>query len=54
MIGDGLRYAHGKKIVREKVAGTGLVLAYLEQALPRTEDNEPVRGLIVVAVKNVV
>ncbi len=51
MIGDGLRYAHGKTIVREKVAGTGLVLAYLEQASPRTEDNEPVRGLVVVAVR---
>ena len=51
MIGDGLRYAHGKTIVREKVTGTGLVLAYLEQASPRTEDNEPVRGLVVVAVK---
>ena len=51
VIGEGLRYAHGKKIVREKVSGAGLALAYLEEASPRTEDNEPVRGLVVAAVK---
>jgi predicted TPR repeat methyltransferase len=51
VIGEGLRYAHGKRIVREKVVGAGLGLAYLEEASPRTEDNEPVRGLVVVAVK---
>src|SRR6201995_5756238 len=51
VIGEGLRYAHGKEIVREKVSGAGLALAYLEEASPRTEDNEPVRGLVVVAVK---
>ena len=51
VIGAGLRYAHGKRIVREKVAGAGLELAYLEEASPRTEDNEPVRGLVVVAAK---
>jgi predicted TPR repeat methyltransferase len=51
VIGAGLRYAHGKKLVRDKVVGAGLVLAHLEEASPRTEDNEPVRGLVVVAVK---
>jgi predicted TPR repeat methyltransferase len=51
VIGAGLRYAHGKTIVRDKVAGVGLALAYLEEASPRNEDNEPVRGLVVVAVK---
>jgi len=51
VMGAGLRYAHGKKIVRDKVVGTGLGLALLEEASPRTEDNEPVRGLVVVAVK---
>jgi predicted TPR repeat methyltransferase len=51
MIGEGLRYAHGKKIVRDKVVAAGLGLAHLEEASPRTEDNEPVRGLVVVAVK---
>ncbi len=51
VIGEGLRYAHGKKIVRDKVVAAGLGLAHLEEASPRTEDNEPVRGLVVVAVK---
>jgi predicted TPR repeat methyltransferase len=51
VIGEGLRYAHGKTIVRDKVVGAGLGLAHLEEASPRTEDNEPVRGLVVVAVK---
>ena len=50
-IGEGLRYAHGKKLVRDKVVAAGLGLAHLEEASPRTEDNEPVRGLVVVAVK---
>jgi predicted TPR repeat methyltransferase len=51
VIGAGLRYAHGKRIVRDKVAAAGLGLAHIEEASPRTEDNEPVRGLVVVAVK---
>jgi predicted TPR repeat methyltransferase len=51
VIGEGLRYAHGKRIVRDKVVSAGLALAHLEEASPRTEDNEPVRGLVVVAVK---
>jgi predicted TPR repeat methyltransferase len=52
VIGEGLRYAHGKKtIVREAVVAAGFGLAHLEEASPRTEDNEPVRGLVVVAVK---
>jgi predicted TPR repeat methyltransferase len=50
-IGEGLRYAHGKKIVRDKVVAAGLALVHLEEASPRTEDNEPVRGLVVVATK---
>ena len=51
VIGAGLRYAHGKKLVRDKVVGAGFGLAHLEEASPRTEDNEPVRGLVAVAVK---
>jgi predicted TPR repeat methyltransferase len=51
VIGAGLRYAHGKKLVRDKAVSAGLVLAHLEEASPRIEDNEPVRGLVGVAVK---
>ena len=51
VIGEGLRYAHGAEYVRLAIAGAGLTLAKLEEASPRTEDNEPVRGLVVVATK---
>jgi predicted TPR repeat methyltransferase len=51
VIGAGLRYAHGKKIVRDRVVAAGLGLVHLEEASPRTEDNAPVRGLVVVSVK---
>jgi predicted TPR repeat methyltransferase len=51
VIGEGLRYAHGKKFVRDAVVRAGLGLAQLEEASPRTEDNVPVRGLVVVAVR---
>jgi predicted TPR repeat methyltransferase len=51
IIGEGLRYAHGAEYVRKTVAAEGLTLAYLEHASPRIEDNEPVRGLVVVAGK---
>jgi predicted TPR repeat methyltransferase len=51
MIGEGLRYAHTAEYLRMTIAAVGLQLAHLEQASPRTEDNEPVRGLVVVAGK---
>jgi predicted TPR repeat methyltransferase len=51
VIGVGLRYAHGAEYVRKTVAAAGLKLASCEEASPRTEDNEPVRGLVVVATK---
>jgi predicted TPR repeat methyltransferase len=51
MIGEGLRYAHAAEYLRATIGGVGLKLAHLEQASPRTEDNEPVRGLVVVASK---
>ena len=51
VVGEGLRYAHGGEHVRKAVESSGLKLAKLEQASPRTEDNEPVRGLVVVATK---
>ena len=51
-IGAGLRYAHGAEHVRKTVAAAGLKLASCEQASPRTEDNKPVRGLVVVATRS--
>jgi predicted TPR repeat methyltransferase len=51
VVGEGLRYAHGGEYVRKAVESSGLKLAKLEQASPRSEDNEPVRGLVVVATK---
>ena len=37
--------------VRAQVTVSSLAVAHLEQASPRTEDNEPVQGLVVVAAK---
>jgi len=51
VIGEGLRYAHGAEYVRKAVSGAGLMLLSLEEASPRTEDNEPVRGLVAVATR---
>jgi predicted TPR repeat methyltransferase len=51
VIGAGLRYAHAKKYVRDAVVAAGLALSHLEEASPRTEDNEPVRGVVVVAAR---
>ena len=51
VIGEGLRYAHAAEYVRNRTAASGLKLAYLEQASPRAEANEPVRGLVAVASK---
>jgi len=49
VIGEGLRYAHGAEYVRKAVSGADLELLSLEEASPRTEDNQPVFGLVVVA-----
>ena len=51
VIGEGLRYAHGAEYVRKVVEDAGLKLLSLEQASPRTEDNQPVRGLVAVAAR---
>ena len=51
IIGAGLRYAHAAAHVRDLVETAGLTLAHLEAASPRTEDNIPVPGLVVVATK---
>lgn len=51
VLGEGLRYAHSAEYVRGALAKTGLKLLTLEPASPRIENNEPVRGLVVVAEK---
>ncbi len=51
LLGEGLRYAHGMEYVRGAIANAGLKLLTLEPASPRNENNEPVRGLVVVAEK---
>jgi predicted TPR repeat methyltransferase len=51
VLGAGLRYAHAASHVRGLVQAAGLTLACLEAASPRTEDNVPVPGLVVVATK---
>lgn len=52
IIGEGLRYAHGANYVHVAVASVGLTLAHLEDLSARNEDNVPVPGLVVVAVKS--
>jgi predicted TPR repeat methyltransferase len=51
VLGEGLRYAHAAEYVRAALAKAGLKLLTLEPASPRIENNEPVRGLVVVAEK---
>ena len=51
VLGEGLRYAHSAEYVRGALAKAGLKLLTLEPASPRIENNEPVRGLVVVAEK---
>ncbi|MET4251973.1 methyltransferase domain-containing protein [Bradyrhizobium sp. LA6.12] len=51
VLGEGLRYAHSAEYVRDAMAKAGLKLLTLEPASPRIENNEPVRGLVVVAEK---
>ncbi|HKG99360.1 MAG TPA: methyltransferase domain-containing protein, partial [Bradyrhizobium sp.] len=50
-LGEGLRYAHGAACVRASIGDAGLTLSRLEDASARNEDNTPVPGLVVVAVK---
>jgi predicted TPR repeat methyltransferase len=52
IIGGGLRYAHGANYVRATIASAGLTPAHLEDLSARNEDNAPVPGLVVVAVKS--
>jgi len=51
ILGEGLRYAHAAEYVRSALVRTGLKLLTLQAASPRIENNEPVRGLVVVAEK---
>jgi predicted TPR repeat methyltransferase len=51
ILGRGLRYAHGAEYIRSEMAAAGLALTYLEAASPRSEDDVPVPGLVVVAAK---
>lgn len=51
VLGEGLRYAHSAEYVRDAIGRAGLRLLTLEPASPRIENNEPVRGLVVVAEK---
>jgi predicted TPR repeat methyltransferase len=50
VIGEGLRYAHSPNYVRASLAAAGLKPSQLEEQSFRNENNEPVPGLVVVAV----
>jgi predicted TPR repeat methyltransferase len=51
IMGERLRCAHSAGYIRDAIAAAGLVLAHLEEASPRREDQVPVKGLVVVAAK---
>ncbi|WP_458758306.1 methyltransferase domain-containing protein [Afipia sp. TerB] len=51
VLGAGLRYAHGAPHVRAALQEAGLMLCSLAGASTRTENHEPVPGLVVVARK---
>jgi predicted TPR repeat methyltransferase len=52
IIGEGLRYAHGRPYVRDALEAAGLALSRIEELSARNEDNTPVPGLVVVAGKS--
>jgi predicted TPR repeat methyltransferase len=52
IIGEGLRYAHGAPYVRASLRMAGLGLSEFEELSARNEDNTPVPGLVVVAIKS--
>jgi predicted TPR repeat methyltransferase len=47
-----LRYAHGEHHVRTALAGANLQPVFVERASARTEQGEPVPGLLVIATPN--
>jgi predicted TPR repeat methyltransferase len=51
ILGEGLRYAHSAGYVRGSIGEAGLALSRCEDLSARNEDNAPVPGLVVVAVK---
>ncbi|WP_441238850.1 methyltransferase domain-containing protein [Bradyrhizobium sp. 930_D9_N1_4] len=51
ILGEGLRYAHAAEYVRSAIVRAGFKLLTLQAASPRIENNEPVRGLVVVTEK---
>lgn len=51
VLGEGLRYAHAAEYVRSALVRAGFKLLTLHAASPRNENNEPVRGLVVVTEK---
>ena len=52
LLGEGLRYAHSACYVRSSISDAGLTLSRCEDLSARNEDNMPVPGLVVVAVKS--
>jgi predicted TPR repeat methyltransferase len=52
VLGEGLRYAHSADYVRGSIGDAGLALSRCEDLSARNEDNMPVPGLVVVAVKS--
>jgi len=52
VLGEGLRYAHGVDYVRAAIGEAGLALSLIDERSARNEDNLPVPGLVVVAVRN--
>ncbi|HKS64689.1 MAG TPA: methyltransferase domain-containing protein [Xanthobacteraceae bacterium] len=49
IVGAKMRYAHGKRFIRDALRDAGLTLVALTQASSRTEKRVPVPGLLVVA-----
>jgi predicted TPR repeat methyltransferase len=51
ILGEGLRYAHGRPYVRASIGAAGLTLSRCEDLSTRKEHGAPVHGLVVVAEK---
>jgi predicted TPR repeat methyltransferase len=51
VLGEKLRYAHGKPYIRAMLEGAGLLVRQMTFVSTRTENNVPVPGLLVVAQK---